>query len=74
METVSSGAYKIARIRGIKARDIGNSFDLEVDGTGNVRYSPLNYCVHILADNTQDPKLIDAVKALCRYWQAAAEY
>ena len=73
VETATKGGYQIARIRGIKAADIGKSLTLNVSG-GTVSYSPLNYCKYVLADDTQDEKLQNAVKALYLYWQAAAAY
>ena len=73
VETETKGDYQIARIRGIKAKDIGNIFTLNVSG-GTVSYSTLNYCKYVLADNTQDENLQNAVKALYLYWQAAAAY
>ncbi len=73
VKTAESGDYKIARIRGIKAPDIGNVFTLEVGG-GTVQYSPLNYCKNVLDDDTQDKKLRNVVKALYLYWQTSSEY
>ena len=73
VETATKGGYQIARIRGIKAADIGKILTLNVSG-GTVSYSPLNYCKYVLADNTQDGNLQNAVKALYLYWQVAATY
>ena len=82
VETAASGGYQIARIRGIKAKHIGNTFTLTVNG-GTVTYSPLNYCINVLPDSTaspdeaqnqQDEKLQNVVKALYQYWQAADAY
>ncbi len=73
VETVESGNYQIARIRGIKAADIGSSIILNV-GDGTATYSPLNYCAKALADNTSDEKLTNAVKALYLYYKATKEY
>ena len=82
VETAASGGYQIARIRGIKAKHIGNTFTLTVNG-GTVTYSPLNYCKNVLPDSTaspdeaqnhQDEKLQNVVKALYLYWQAADAY
>ena len=79
VETVKSGNYQVARIRGIKAKHIGSSFTLSVNG-GTITYSPLNYCRNVLAEagatpdeaqNQQDEKLQNVVKALYLYWQAA---
>jgi hypothetical protein len=73
VETVTSGGYQIARIRGIKANQIGSIITLTVNGV-KVEYSPLNYCKYVLADNTQNEKLQNSLKALYLYWQAAAAY
>ena len=82
VETAASGGYQIARIRGIKAKHIGNTFTLIVNG-GTVTYSPLNYCKNVLPDSTaspdeaqnqQDEHLQNVVKALYQYWQAADAY
>ena len=73
VETVKSGDYQIARIRGIKAANIGDVFTLSVNDT-NVKYSPLNYCEKVLEDDTQDERLVNVVKALVLYWQAAKSY
>ncbi len=82
VETAASGGYQIARIRGIKAKHIGDTFTLTVNG-GTVTYSPLNYCKSVLPDSTaspdeaqnqQDEKLQNVVKALYLYWQAADAY
>lgn len=73
VETVESGNYQIARIRGIMAADIGSSITLNVGG-GTATYSPLNYCAKALADNTSDEKLTNTVKALYLYYKATEEY
>ena len=73
VETATKGGYQIARIRGIKAADIGKILTLNVSG-GTVSYSPLNYCKYVLADDTQNENLQNAVKALVLYWQAATAY
>lgn len=73
VETATSGEYQIARIRGIKAKNIGDIFTLNVSGT-TVQYSPLNYCAKVLADNTSDEKLTNTVKALYLYYKATEEY
>lgn len=73
VETVKSGGYQIARIRGIKAKHIGSTFSLNVNGA-TVKYSPLNYCKNALSGGTDDVNLLNAVKALYLYWQAADGY
>ena len=83
VETVQSGNYQIARIRGIKARFIGEDVTLKVGDSGTVTYNPLNYCRNALKESTetqdqerneQIKKLQNAVKALYLYWQAAVQY
>ena len=73
VEKATSGEYQIARIRGIKAKKIGDIYTLSVNGT-NVKYSPLNYCKNALDGGTDDENLKNVVKALYHYWQAAADY
>ena len=81
VEKATSGDYQIARIRGIKAKNIGDVFSLNVNGT-TVTYSPLNYCKNVLTPSSatadeaqpQDEKLVNVVKALYLYWQAANSY
>ena len=73
VETVKSNDYQIARIRGIKAKRIGDVFTLNVSGT-TVTYSPLNYCKEMIADSETDGKLKNALKAFYLYWQAADRY
>ena len=83
VETVQSGNYQIARIRGIKARFIGEDVTLKLGDSGTVTYNPLNYCRNALKESTetqdqerneQIKKLQNAVKALYLYWQAAVQY
>ena len=73
VETVESGGYQIARIRGIKAAHIGDIITLNVNGAA-VAYSPLNYCKAALSDDTANEKLINTVKALYLYYKATEEY
>ena len=81
VETATSGEYQIARIRGIKAKNIGDIFTLNVSGT-TVQYSPLNYCKIVLTPSTatadeaqqQDENLVNVVKARVLYWHAANSY
>ena len=83
VETVSSGDYQIARIRGFKSDRIGDTITLTVNGTGTATYSPLNYCKKVLtlststedeAKNEKTLRLQNTVKALYWYWQAACDY
>ena len=70
VQDVPNGEYQVARIRGIKATDIGDVFTLNVSGA-TVKYSPLNYIKNALDGGTDDVKLQNAVKALYLYWDAA---
>ena len=72
-KVTSSDGYQVARIRGIKANEIGDLFTLNIacgDKSGSMKYSALTYCRAIL-DGDYDTKLQDAVKALYLYYQAA---
>ena len=73
VEYVKNGDYQVARIRGIKAKDIGDVFTLNVSGV-TVKYSPLNYCKNKLGDDTAADNLKDALKALYWYYKAADAY
>ncbi len=74
VEKATSGDYQIARIRGIKAKHIGDILTLKIGGEDAISYSPLNYCKNVLDDDTTDEKLQNVVKALYAYWQAADMY
>ena len=74
VEKATSGDYQIARIRGIKAKHIGDTFTLKVNGINAVTYSPLNYCKNLIEDDTQNANLKNVAKALYLYWQAANSY
>nr|WP_316624637.1 hypothetical protein [uncultured Ruminococcus sp.] len=73
VEPVQNGRYYAARIRGIAAKHIGDTFTLNV-GSGSITYSPLNYIANTLNGGTEDENLINAVKALYWYWKAADAY
>ena len=72
--TVTNGAYQVARIRSIAASELIDSFTVTINGNYSVTYSPMNYCANVLNGGTTDGKLINAVKALYQYSQAANEY
>ena len=75
VETVSSGRYQIARIRGIAARELHDSFTLNVtagEAQGSVVYSPMTYCCTALTSS--DEKLVNTVKALYLYWVEADKF
>lgn len=82
VETVSSGGYRIARIRDIAASELSDIFTVNINGEYSVTYSPMNYCKNVLtpsnatSDEPQEPntKLMNLVKALYQYSQAANEY
>lgn len=78
VETVTSGKYQIARIRGIKAKELKKAFTLTVkDGEeiiGTITYSPMTYCSNVLSDGTQSEALQNVCKALYLYAKAADSY
>ena len=76
VETVNSGSYQIARIRGIKADEIGTPITLTVSNgseQGTVTYSALNYIDTILKGN-YDSDLVNVVKALYFFYSEAVDY
>jgi len=74
VEKATTGGYQIARIRGIKAKHIGDVLTLKINGNEAISYSPLNYCKNALDDDSTNEKLQNVVKALYFYWQAANAY
>ena len=77
VETANSSGYQVARIRGIPAKELKDSFTLSVtvgESGGSVTYSPMNYCYNTLNGDTEDENLINVIKALCLYSQAADSY
>ena len=77
VEKSTSGDYVIARIRGIKAEELGNSFIVKFsinDENGSVTYSPMTYCYNVLNGGSNDEKLQNVVKALYKYNKAAEAY
>ena len=74
VEKATSADYQIARIRGIKAKHIGDILTLKINGSEAISYSPLNYCKNVLDGGTTNEKLINVVKALYFYRQAADAY
>ena len=80
-KNTTAGGYQIARIRGIKADDLEETFGLNiVDAAesetfyGYVNYCPLTYCYNVLNGGSVDKNLQNVCKALYLYWQAANEY
>lgn len=77
VESGTSGSYKVLRIRGIKAEDLGKDLTVTFTISGkqySVTYSPMYYCRSVLMNSSADENLKTAVKALYWYWQAAKEY
>ena len=73
VENVKNGDYQVARIRGIKAKKLGSTLTLNVSGA-TVKYSPLNYCKYMLANDKADANLKNVLKALYWYYMAADTY
>ena len=75
VEKEVSGLYVIARIRGIKAKRIGEDFTV-LFGDSTVTYSPMTYCYNVVTDT--DNQYSDDLKNVCRalylYSQKAASY
>ena len=78
LETVRNGSTQIARIRNIAASELKDSFTVTVKKgetvLGAITYSPMNYCCKALNGGTENENLINAVKALVAYSDAANEY
>ena len=78
VKTVSNGSTQIARIRNIAASELKDSFTVTVKKgdtvLGAITYSPMNYCYKALNGGTENENLINAVKALVAYSDAANEY
>ena len=73
------GSTYAARIRGIKAKELGDDFTLTVmdkDGVtlGTVTYSPMTYCYNVINRGTDDENLRNVVTALYWYWNKAVAY
>ena len=78
VETVRNGSMQIARIRNIAASELKDSFTVTVKKgetvLGAITYSPMNYCYKALNGGTENENLINAVKAMVAYSDAANEY
>ena len=70
VEKAANGKYQVARIRGINAKELKNSFKLCINGNSFVIYSPMNYCYNVLQGSVDDT-LINTIKALYLYSDAA---
>ncbi len=79
-EVVTSGKYKIIRVYGIEAKDLGKKLDLyfslDNEPCHIKGYSPMTYCYKVVnaEDGTYDAKLVNVCKALYRYWEEADKY
>ena len=81
VEKAQVGGYQVARIRGIKASELGTKFTLTVsqktDGfdvvLGTINYSALQYCSNVV-DGDYDADLTNVAKSLYLYYEAAKEY
>ncbi len=78
VETVNSGVYQIARVRGITASELGRELrlDIKINGTPGsyIEYHPLTYCYKILNGGSDDVKLQNVCKAMYLYYKAAVDY
>lgn len=72
-ETEHNGKEYVIRIRNIASSELGDSFTAAINGTDAVTYSPLVYCYQA-QQTSGDSKLINTVRALYLYWQAADDY
>ena len=72
-----SGGYQIARIRGIKASQIGDTRYLKVTVGGDeytVSYNPLTYCFLIMHSGSYSEELKNVCMALDLYYKVAVKY
>ena len=72
VDTDSSGDNYVIRIRNIPAAELNNVYTVKVDDADAVTYSPLTYCYR--AQTSTNLKLVNTVKALYLYWDAAYHY
>ena len=81
VEKAKVGGYQVARIRGIKATELGTKYTLTVcqktDGLdvilGSINYSALQYCSNVV-DGDYDADLKNVAKSLYLYYEAAKAY
>lgn len=71
--TANSGNEYVIRIRDIAAADLHQPITVKVNGADAVTYSPLTYCYKVQQANS-NAKLVNTVKALYLYWDAAYHY
>ena len=74
VEKVCTDTYEIARIRGIKAQDLGNKIKLKINGDYYIEYCPLSYCYRVINGGSDNVKLQNVCKALYKYYEAARAY
>ena len=77
LEISKVNGYQVVRIRGIRASDIDEVFEMKVICGGNegmVRYSPLNYIANCVSRDHADNTLPNLVKALYLYYKEAEAY
>ncbi|MBP5262252.1 MAG: hypothetical protein J6Z43_09020 [Clostridiales bacterium] len=73
VETDTSGEYVIARIRGINARNLGNSYTVTF-GANSVTYSPMNYCYNAFNLASSSEALRNVCWTVYRYRTEADAY
>lgn len=73
VETAKNGEYAVARIRGIKASELENSFTVTFKGE-SMTYNAMTYCYNVLNGGSYDKNLQNVCKALYKYAQAAKTY
>ncbi|SCW62040.1 hypothetical protein SAMN02910456_02207 [Ruminococcaceae bacterium YRB3002] len=76
VEKAAPGNYQVARIRGIKASELGKTFTLTVTVGGTdytVNYGPMIYCHNVL-NGDYETDLKNMCKALYIYWFEADRY
>ena len=76
-ELAHNGSEYVIRIRNISAAELNDDFTVTYTSNGQngtVTYSPMTYCYKAVNSQAADVKLKNVVKALYRYWLAAAQY
>jgi len=73
VETAKNGKYVVARIRGIKASELENSFTVKFK-SGSMTYKAMTYCYNVLNGSSYDEKLEDVCRALYLFARAANDY
>ena len=77
LEISKVNGYQVVRIRGIRASDLDEVFEMKVicgENEGMVRYSALNYIANCVGRNHEDETLPNLVKALYLYYKEAEAY